>query len=117
MYRELEVWHESVALIKAVYILSEQLPKSEEFNLKQQLKRAVVSVSLNIAEGKNRRTSKDFCNFLVTASASLAEVDAIIAICSELGYFEQDNVIIDQIGRLGKRLSALRTKISKNVIS
>jgi four helix bundle protein len=88
------------------------LPKSEEFNLKQQLKRAVVSVSLNIAEGKNRRT-----NFLVTASASLAEVDAIIAICTALGYFDQDNVILDQIGRLGKRLSALRAKISKNVIS
>jgi hypothetical protein len=35
MYRELDVWHESVALIKSVYPLAEQLPKSEEFNLKQ----------------------------------------------------------------------------------
>jgi four helix bundle protein len=114
MCRELEVWHESVTLIKAVYIIAEQLPKSEEFNLKQQLKRAVVSVSLNIAEGKNRRTSKDFCNFLVTASASLAEVDAIIAICAELGYLELNSAISDQMSRLGKRLSALRTKISKS---
>jgi len=113
MYRELDVWHESVALIKSVYLLAEQLPKSEEFNLKQQLKRAVVSVALNIAEGKNRRTAKDFGNFLVTSSASLAEVDAIIAICIELEYFEGVEAISEQITRLGKRLSALRSKILK----
>ncbi|MDO9289069.1 MAG: four helix bundle protein, partial [Thermodesulfovibrionales bacterium] len=60
LYRDLVVWQKSVELIKKVYSLAENLPKSEEYNLKQQLKRAVVSVSLNIAEGKNRRTAKDF---------------------------------------------------------
>lgn len=114
MYRELEVWHESVALIKAVYLLAEKLPKSEEFNLKQQLKRAVVSVALNIAEGKNRKTAKDFCNFLVTSVASLAEVDAIVAICVELGYFEHNPSLEEQISRLGKRINAFRSKIEKS---
>jgi len=46
MYKELHVWKESVELIKNVYKKAESLPKSEEFNLKQQLKRAVVSVAL-----------------------------------------------------------------------
>ena len=48
-YRDLLVWQKSVSLIKEVYAEADKLPKSEEYNLKQQLKRAVVSVSLNIA--------------------------------------------------------------------
>lgn len=64
LYRDLVVWQKSIVLIKEVYALSNQLPKSEEYNLKQQLKRAVVSVSLNIAEGKNRKSAKEFLQFL-----------------------------------------------------
>ena len=117
MYRELEIWHESVALIKAVYLFVEKLPKSEEYNLKSQLRRAVVSVALNIAEGKNRKTAKDFCHFLVIALGSLAEVDAIVAICVELGYFERNMPLEEQIGRLGKRIHAFRSKIEQSVKS
>jgi four helix bundle protein len=60
MYRRLEVWQESITLIKNIYNIVELLPKSEEFNLKSQLKRAIVSVSLNIAEGKCRSSAKEF---------------------------------------------------------
>ncbi|HQP51641.1 MAG TPA: four helix bundle protein [Syntrophorhabdaceae bacterium] len=74
LYKNLIVWQKSIELVKDIYILSESLPKSEEYNLKQQLKRAVISVSLNIAEGKTKRTSKNFAYFLNTAVASLAEV-------------------------------------------
>jgi len=86
LYRDLTIWQKSVELIKKIYELAGNLPRDEEFNLKQQLKRAIVSVSLNIAEGKNRRTAKDFINFLSIAGASLAEVEAILIICRELGY-------------------------------
>ncbi len=48
LYQDLLVWQKSIVLIKEVYAESNKLPKSEEYNLKQQLKRAVVSVSLNI---------------------------------------------------------------------
>jgi four helix bundle protein len=75
----------------------------------------MVSVALNIAEGKNRKTSKDFAHFLSMSVASLAEVDAIIAICIELEYLEDNTAIAEQITRLGKRLSALRSKITKTV--
>ncbi len=64
LYKNLIVWQKSIELVKDIYILSESLPKSEEYNLKQQLKRAVISVSLNIAEGKTKRTSKNFAYFL-----------------------------------------------------
>ncbi len=104
-YRDLRIWQESVRLIKAIYALAELLPKSEEYNLKQQLKRAIVSVALNIAEGKNRRTSKDFAGFLTTAAASLAEVDAILVICQELGYLTVTDDIQADIHRVGKMIT------------
>ena len=74
-YRDLVVWQKSIGLIKDIYRLSEALPRSEDYNLKQQLKRAVVSVSLNIAEGKNRKTAKDFAHFLNIAAGSLVGHD------------------------------------------
>ena len=111
MYQELEIWKESVKLIKDVYKVSEQLPKSEEYVLKQQLRRAVTSVALNIAEGKSRKTAKDFGSFLVIANASLSEVDAIIAVCEELDYLKEDKILKEKIYVLGKRINALKTKL------
>jgi len=111
LYKNLIVWQKSIELVKDIYMLSESLPKSEEYNLKQQLKRAVISVSLNIAEGKTRRTSKDFAHFLNTAAASLAEVEAILTICEELKYLQGINDIYDKIENLGKRLNSLKNKL------
>jgi four helix bundle protein len=110
-FRELTVWQDSVALIKAVYRLAETLPKSEEYNLKQQLKRAAVSVALNIAEGKNRKTTKDFANFLTISAASLAEVEAVLAICEELQYLDNLDEMYADIGKLGRMLNSLKSKL------
>jgi len=78
--------------------------------LKQQLKRAVVSVALNIAEGKNRKTSKDFANFLNISVSSLAEVETILTICEELDYL-YDNNVYSKIENFGKMLNALKSKL------
>ncbi len=64
MYQNLEVWKESLVLIKDIYQKASVLPKEEDYNLKSQLKRAVISVALNIAEGKHRQSGKDFAHFL-----------------------------------------------------
>lgn len=113
MYRKLEIWQESIDLIKIIYQLADKLPKSEEFNLKSQLKRAVISVSLNIAEGKNRKTSKDFSHFLNLSSASLAEVDAILCICVELGFLDENIELNDKINLLNRRINALMQKLKE----
>lgn len=113
MYKKLEIWHDSVTLIKDIYQLCEEMPKSEEYNLKSQLKRASVSVALNIAEGKNRKTSKDFAHFLNLASSSLAEVDAILSICTELNFIQEDLVLNDKINVLNRRVNAFGSKLIK----
>lgn len=111
MYKKLEIWQEAIELIKIVYQIVEKLPKTEEFNLKSQLKRAIVSVALNIAEGKNRKTAKDFAHFLNLSSASLAEVDAILCICIELGFLEENVELSDKINILNKRINAFANKL------
>lgn len=114
MFEKLEIWKESVNLIKEIYILIDGMPKHEEYNLKSQLRRAIVSVSLNIAEGKCRATSKEFAHFLNTSSASLYEVKAILLICEELEYLSNIENIYSKINLLNKRINSLRNKLMEN---
>lgn len=113
MYRKLEIWRDSIDLLKEVYILADKLPKSEEYNLKSQLKRAMVSVPLNIAEGKCRASSKDFSHFLNIAAASMDEVDVVLTICEELGFLQNLADIYEKNKVLTKRINALRRKLSE----
>ncbi len=113
MYRKLEIWRESIDLLKDVYALADKLPKSEEYNLKSQLKRAIVSVPLNIAEGKCRASSKDFSHFLNIAAASMDEVDVVLTICEELGFLQNLADIHEKNKVLTKRINALRRKLSE----
>lgn len=115
MYKKLEVWTDSIALLKDVYILADKLPKSEEYNLKTQLKRAIVSVPLNIAEGKCRASSKDFAHFLNIASASLDEVIVILAICKELNFLYDIEEVCEKGKILTKRINTLRRKLQEDV--
>ena len=111
MYKNLEIWHDSIQLVKKIYELAEQLPKSEEYILKTQLKRAVVSVSLNIAEGKNRQTAKDFAHFLNIAIASLGETEACLSIAEALEFIQEDKAIHEECNILAYRINALKKKI------
>jgi len=111
MYEKLEIWKESVGLIKTIYPVADNLPKSEDYNLKSQLKRAVVSVALNIAEGKRRQSAKDFAHFLNLSISSLSEVNAILYICLELNYLKNVAVCTDKIEILSKRINSLRNKL------
>lgn len=111
VFRSLIIWRDSIDLIKKIYKVADTLPKTEEYNLKQQLKRAVVSVALNIAEGKTRRTGKEFLHFLSISSGSISEVEAILAISEELGYLRIESDLWDDIGLLGKKINSLRSNL------
>ena len=69
-YRKLEIWKRGIQLVKTVYGLLNEFPKHEQYALADQLRRAVVSVPSNIAEGSKRNTVKEFKNFLYIASGS-----------------------------------------------
>ena len=85
-HKKLDVWRESVALATYIYQLTEKFPKTEVYGLTAQIRRAVVSVSSNIAEGAARFSSKEFGQFLNIAGGSLSELDTQLEIACNLTY-------------------------------
>ncbi len=85
-YQELVVWQKSVDLAEEVYRLIKLLPKTEEFALSNQMRRAAVSIPSNIAEGQQRRSTKEFLTFLSIARGSLAELETQLILCVRFNY-------------------------------
>jgi four helix bundle protein len=85
-HKELDAWVKSISLVKDVYRLARQLPSSEKFGLTNQIKRAAISISSNIAEGAARDSEKEFVQFLYYALGSIAELETQLIISQELGF-------------------------------
>jgi len=102
-----------VQLIVECYRITKQIPPDERFGLTQQLRRAAVSVAANIAEGKGRGATLDFCRFLAIANGSLTELDTHLVIAHELGYLKSspDQTIHARIDEVGRMLTALRKSL------
>ena len=108
-YRDLVVWQDSIQLAKTIYKLTDKFPKHETYALADQIRRAVVSVPSNIAEGQARKAPGDFRRFLHIALGSLAEVDTQLVLAQEFGYLQKDDVdeLFERIQVLRKKLYAL----------
>lgn len=85
-YKDLRVWQKSIELVTFLYNLSKGFPKDETFGLTSQLRRAVVSISLNIAEGDGRHSTQSYIQFLRIARGSTMETETCIIISENLGY-------------------------------
>ncbi|MGN6626045.1 MAG: four helix bundle protein [Tepidisphaeraceae bacterium] len=90
-FRDLIVWQRAMDLAKDVYLLTRQFPSDERFGLTNQIRRAAVSVSSNIAEG-HARTGRDFRAFLSIARGSVAEVQSQLLPSVALGFVPQADV-------------------------
>lgn len=115
-YKKLIVWKEVKNLVLLVYKITKNFPKSEEFSLKNQIRRAVVSILSQIAEGWLRNTIKDKLHFLNIALGSLLEVEAQMDISKELGYIsENDYATFDNLrARVAYLLYKYTNKIKEN---
>ena len=89
-YTDLEVWQESRKLTNQIYGLTKTFPKEEQFGLTNQIRRAVVSVISNIAEGCGRQSAKETINFLHISRGSLYEVEAQSYIALDQQYISED---------------------------
>ena len=110
-YRELVVWQQAMKLVVEVYRLINQLPCEEQYALGNQLRRAIVSVPSNIAEGFGRDSHKDFSRFLVQSRGSLYEVGTQLEVATRLGYVEIDDSVMSQMEELSKMLGSLIRKL------
>ncbi len=96
-YHKLLLWQRLKEIIKLVYKLTDKLPKSEDFGLKPQMRRACVSVISNFVEGYLKTSNKHKVSFLEIASTSLMELEAQGEICSILEYWsDEDYILFDQ---------------------
>ena len=73
-----------------IYKITEEYPEQEKFNVISQLRRSVLSIPLNIAEGYGRKSKEDFKRFLKISLGSSNEVEALLEISKELGYLKED---------------------------
>jgi four helix bundle protein len=111
-YKNLEAYKESKTLVKQIYALLKKFPKEEQYALCDQLRRAVISVPSNIAEGSGRTSAKDQAHFLEMAFGSLMEVDCQMDIAKDLGYVSSNKLeeVSKQISQVAALLSGMRNK-------
>jgi len=112
-YKDLIVWQKSMDLAELVYSVTEALPASENFGIKSQIRRAVVSIPSNIAEGYGRQSTGSYKQFLMIARGSLLELETQIELCVRLKYFEKDIAfkVESSIIEISKMLTSLINKI------
>jgi four helix bundle protein len=113
-YRELIVWQKAMDLVVRLYQRTAHFPREEIYGLTNQLRRAVVSIPSNIAEGQARGTTKEFLHFLWIAKGSLAEVDTQILLADRLGYCDKTsaNELLEQLAEVGRLLNGLQNSLS-----
>ena len=109
--RNLQIWQESVEIVKTVYTLTQSWPKEEIYGLTSQVRRAGVSIPANLAEGLGRGTPREIARFAQIALGSLYELDTLLHLSTELGYSSQDTVVElrERLTALAKRTSAFIT--------
>jgi len=103
-FEDFDVWKLSVSLAKEIYILTSAPLFKKDFGLRDQVQRAVVSVSSNIAEGFDKRNNVEFVRFLRIAKGSLGEVKSQLYLALEIGYLDKETH--ERVGRLLEELSA-----------
>ena len=113
-YQDLIVWQKAMELAKNVYLLVKKLPKEELFSLSNQIRRAVVSIPSNIAEGQSRTSTKEFQRFLAIARGSKAELETQLLLCVKVGYLTESDISssITLLHEVGKMIFALTTSLN-----
>jgi four helix bundle protein len=114
-FTDLNAWKEGHSLVLMVYKNTENFPKSEIFGLTNQMRRAVVSVTSNIAEGFSRITVKDKCHLYSIASGSLTELQNQLVVARDLKFLEKSDFdkIAYQTVEVAKLISGLK-RIGRN---
>ncbi len=113
-YKDLEVWKKSIELVKEIYSISLEFPKGEQFGLISQIKRAVISIPSNIAEGTAIYSDKDTSRFIDIALGSVAEVETQIIIAQELGYIKDTENIENLLRQENALLIGFKKYIDKS---
>jgi four helix bundle protein len=112
-YKDLTVWKEAINLVEDIYKVIKFFPKEEAYALSDQIRRAVVSIPSNIAEGANRNTDKEFIQFLYIALGSASEVETQLIIANRLRYIKNIQAELEHINKIRKMINGLINSIKR----
>jgi four helix bundle protein len=114
-FEDIVAWQKGRVLVKELYLLSGKGEFGKDFELRNQLRRAAISIVSNIAEGQGRRTDKDFANFLNMSLGSIAETKSHLYLALDLMYIgdEMFREIYERLDEVGKMVFALSNHLRK----
>jgi len=110
-HQKLDVFTVAKSFTLACYRFTKSLPTEEKFNMAQQIRRAGLSVFLNIAEGCSRKSITERKRFFEISRGSLVEIDAILDLCMELNYNNKED--LQNMGELMQRTFSMLSKMLK----
>lgn len=114
-FEDIRAWQEARVLVKMVYLLTDQGKFAKDFSLRDQLRRAAVSVMANIAEGFDCDSNIEFSRFLGIARRSAVEVQSLLYAALDVGYITQEQFKIhyEQAGKTKILISAFKSAMPK----
>jgi four helix bundle protein len=109
-FKDLLVWQKAQSLTLNIYT---EFSECKDYGFKDQIQRAAVSISNNIAEGYGRRSDNALMNFLNIARGSAAEVESMLLIAHKLGYIDlrSQGTLLEQTNEVAKLITAFRNKL------
>jgi four helix bundle protein len=112
-FEKLDTWHEAIAFADLVYTLTRQFPSEERFGLTNQMRRAAVSISSNIAEGCSRSSRVDYARFVEIATGSVFEVVSQATIGRNQGFLSETDYqrLYQDAEKQSRMLSGLRKSL------
>ena len=112
-FEKLDVWQKAVVLADVIYSQTRNFPTEERFGLTNQIRRAAVSISSNIAEGSSRMSQADFARFIEIATGSVFEVTSQAFVAKQILLSEAEfHAIYQSAEELSRMLSGLRKSLS-----
>ncbi|MFO0893211.1 MAG: four helix bundle protein [Isosphaeraceae bacterium] len=111
--QDLIAWQKAMDLVMAVYAATGGFPREENDGLRAQVRKAVVSVPSNIAEGEGRRTTREFLRFLSIAHGPLREVETRVLIAERLGHINRDCrcEVLEAASEVGRLITGLSNRL------
>ena len=106
-FRNLIAWQRGMELVRAVYLVTQRMPREERFGLTTQMRRAAVSVPSNIAEGYARQSTRDYIKYLRIARGSLAELSTHVDLAMSMEMISLDQHLGELIREEERILQAL----------
>lgn len=106
-HKDLKVYQEALLLVKDIYVITSNFPKEELYGLTSQMKRCVISIPSNIAEGSGRKGNAELIRFLYISLGSLSELETQLDISIMLNFTKENKDIQNRIYFIKNMLSKL----------